>query len=766
MGVRAITAATLFALGAAALLLERGLTRILSFALAHNQAALLVAATMLAAALGARASARAGRARGAGWHARLGLAGAVSLALGLLALARVEVETAELLRSPRAALELAALLAPFALGWAALGGLVAALLARAPQRLAPQCAALLLGLAAGAWAASPLLRGPGAPACVALAGALLGLAGAVSARGRAPALAAGAVCAALALVLGVLRPDLIPEPRPDASVKHLASTRGALFSRWGEAFRVDVFERGPELRIVYLDGSWSGSLHRFDADLAAVGGLEADPRGLVYALAPSPPGRVAVLGADGGREVLQALGHGAREVVAVEEDPLLVALLEDVFADYTGRLARRDGVTLRGEGVRAFLAREFGGFDVLHLAAPRSQAASSAALASALVPPESLQLSAEALAAMLRSLSERGFVSLHVGELSWEEPLLSLRLLATVRAAYRRLGVRAPGPYIVVLTTEGFGQLTTLLLGRSPLQEAQLERLLAAVAELPGAALRYAGGRVFDRGPAVELLLQPDRALDAWLARQPWNLRPITDDTPYPWRWQPLRAPWSEGAVALPGDVHDGRRERLLLWLLGVSLGLAAWLAASAAAEGRPAAARRLALPLLGVGAACGQAGLLQGLAPLIGDPLRSLGLVLPALFAWAAVGSAVSPFLRSGRPGRLAVALLPALGFAGLRLAAAPGALAPAAVAPLALVLTGSFGLTAGALLPATLGAAAGPAGPARAAAGLAAAFVAGALLAALVAMLWGFALLLGLGAVLAAAAGLLAEAPPRRPA
>jgi hypothetical protein len=754
MGVRAITAATFFVLGAAALLLERGLTRILSFALAHNQAALLVAATMLAAALGARLGARRGRARGAAWQAGLGLAGALSLALGLLALARTDLETAELLHSPRIALGLAALLSPFALGWAALGGLVAALLDRAPRRLAPQCAALLLGTAVGAWAASPVLRGPGAPACVALAGALLGLAGAVSARGRAPALAAGAACGALALALGVLRPGLIPDPRPDASVNHLGSTQGALFSRWGEADRVDVFERGPDLRIIYLDGSWSGSLHRFDGDLAAVSGLGADPRGLVYTLAPRPPGRVAVLGADGGRELLQALSHGAREVVAVEEDPLLVALLEDVFADYTGQLARHAGVTLRSEGV-------------LHLAAPRSQAASSAALASALVAPESFQLSAEALAAMLRSLSEHGFLSLHAGELSWEEPLLSLRLLATVREAYRQLGVRTPGPYVAVLTTEGFGQLTTLLLGRSPLEQAQLERLLAAVAELPGAALRYAAGRVFDRGPAIELLLQPDRALDAWLARQPWNLRPISDDAPFPWRWQPLRAPWSEGALGLPGDVHDGRRERLLLWLLGGALALAGWLGVSAAGGGgRGGAVTQLALPLLAAGAACSQAGLLQGLTPAIGDPLRSQGLVLPALLAWAAVGSAVSLRLRARLPGRLAVALLPVLGFGALRLALAPAALPAAAVAPLAVVLPGSFGLAAGALLPATLGAAAGPDGPARAVACLAAAFVAGALLAALVAMLWGFALLLGLGAVLTGAAALLAAPPPLRPA
>ena len=74
----------------------------------------------------------------------------------------------------------------FLFGAAALGALLAGALGSAPRSCAPHCAALLLGLAAGAPLAAGLLGGPGAPSCLALAAGLLSVGGALaSAKGSA-----------------------------------------------------------------------------------------------------------------------------------------------------------------------------------------------------------------------------------------------------------------------------------------------------------------------------------------------------------------------------------------------------------------------------------------------------------------------------------------------------------------------------------------------------------------------------------------------------
>lgn len=792
MGGRAIAAVGLFALGVAAPLLETGLTRVLSFKLAHNLAPLLVAGTMLAISLGARAAARAsarvrvtgrapaGSAASRGGLAGVGLAAAAALASGGALLAHLRVEMAESFDSPIQALRLALLLAPWAAVWAALGGLAGSLLGG--LHLTWGCASLLIGLAAGSGGAALLAGWAGGPSCLALGGALLAGVGAACGRRRAPWLAAGAGCAALGLALLACLPSLLPDPVADRSVKHLGSVAGALYSRWGPLARVDVLDTSVEtgglgLRAVYLDGTWSDSLLRFRGDTGALAWLKTDPRGLAYRLLSSPPGRVAVLGAGGNRQVLQALAQGASSVEVVEESPAAAALLSDVFAGSTGQLGRHPSVTLRREGVRAFLAREPGPFDVVQLAAPRTLAASSAALASAGVVAESFQLSAEALELMLRRLSERGVLSVHVGELSWEEPLRSLKLLSTVREAFRRLGVRDPRRHVAVVTSEGFGQLTTVLLKRTPIGEPELEGLLAGVATTPRAALRFAAGRVFDRGLAVDLLLQPDRALDGWIARQPWNLRPVVDDTPFLWRWQRLRPPWAEAAAALPGDIQDGRRERLLLWLLASSLLVLGWLALSPVGGAPRAGGSALALAVLGMAAASCEAGLVNRLAPLLGDPLQVLRIVVPAFFAWAALGTAVGARAAARRGLRIAIALAPAAGWVGLRVGLASpldGGLAASgpALAVLAAGACAPFALSLGALLPLVLAAGSplAESDPAQVAAGLgclAAAFVAGALAASVAAMLWGFAAVLAAGAAgVAVAAGLGVPGARARPA
>jgi len=781
-----ITATALAAVGIAALLLETGLTRLLSFKLAHNQAVLLVAAIWLGAAVGARLVACGGATPGPTLRAALGVLGALAAALGTLVVCSWELETGEPLREAWVGLRLAGLLSPFAVAAASLGALVVAGLSLPPGptpldrvrragRSAGPAAALLLGMSAGALLATPLLGAVGAPRALLCAGALLGLAGALLAWRHAAA--GAAAIAALGLAAVALLPGLLPDPVPDASIKHLPAAGRRVVSGWGPTARLDVIEHAPSRpRLVYLDASLSTSLPPAEAALADLEALTGGAGALAYRLAPQPVQRVAVLGAGGGREVVRALLEGAGAVLAVEEDAALVALLERVLAENAAQLPSA-AVTLHRQGVRAFVAEQTGSFDVIELAAPRSRVAASAALASAAVEPESRLLTAEGLASMLRRLSQHGVLSLRVGELDWETPLLTLRLLATVREAYRQLGVSDPQRYIAVVTTPGFGQLVTLLFSRTPVPDDALERLLEAVRAIPGAALRFAAGRVFDRGLPIELLLQPDRALDRWLAAQPWRLRPVSDDSPFPWHWRP----WSEIWVASEGgdvDIHDGRRERLLLGLLLASLALAAALIGLPLPRRATGQRPRAGLLLLGAAAGLCQAGLAAGLVLVLGGAASILGVLLPIFFAWASVGCLASSRLRSALASRVSPRwpavrlLLAAAPLAGLILVrlCAPALLGLASASALlawgvAWLALAPFGFCIGALLAWALEDAAeragGAAGVAAACGCLAASFVAGALLACVLAMEWGFGSVLAAGASALSAAVLAATRP-----
>jgi hypothetical protein len=750
-------AAALAALGLAALLLEVGLARTLAFAWRPEAVPLLVALASLGAGPGALAAARGGGLAG-GRAAALALAAVGALAAGGLWLAHGAAASASGGRAAALALAL-----PFAAAWAALGALVAALLARAPEQLPSRHAAQRVGLAAGALAAAPLLDALGAPACLALAGAALAAAGALAAARGWPALAAAAV--ALALAGLALRPAWLPEPAPDPASKDLDPAQPHSFSRWGALARVDVVEppARPELRLqlVLRDAQWSSALDRFDGDLAAWAQRPPDALALPYWLGAAPPGRVAVLAGGGTREILEALARGAREVVAVEEGGNAAALLAAAFTDLGDAEGRHPRVTVLRAGVRRFLAGAREDFDVIQLAAPAQPAAPSAALASALVAPEAFLHTSEALAQMLARLAPDGVLCAHFGEPDWEAgPLRTARFLASAREAFRRLGVADASRHVVVATSPGFGLVASVLLRRAPLTDLELEAFLGRLPALPGVAVRYAAGRVFEHGLLAELLSRPAPARGAAA------LAALSDDAPFLAPRRPL-------ADALRAAAGGG----LLLPALGLAGLLALGLALHPPAAARGGAPRRgagLFCLTLGLASALCLAGLAQRLAPALGDPGAALGIALPAFYACAAAGSAAAPWLARGRGGLLALGALPGLGALALvcGLGARPEVLL-AAPGPLRLLAAvgaaAPFGLALGALFPLGLRAAARAAqsAPARVAwcqGVVAAGAGTGVLLAGPVALAGGLGAVVSAGALLAAgAAALLVRLAPR---
>jgi hypothetical protein len=474
-----------------------------------------------------------------------------------------------------------------------------------------------------------------------LAGGLLALAG-VGRDGAGRAAAA----AALALSLAALWPALLPQPVSRAARDPLVAGAAPERSHWGARLRVDVYRvdlGGVPLAAVFHDGAQVEARRLFDDAGESARALAAEPVSLPYRALASAPRRTAVLGVGLERSLEAALHFGAGRVDAVtplaEEAARIRRGLEQTHA--ADVLAR---VALHAEEPPGFLAGAEAGYDLVMLRAPASRAVQHAATAAPYLLAEASWLTRETLGSALGLLDEQGWLAVELVEGDFEaRPEAAATLVATLREAAERLGMRDFARHVVVATSGGFGDFVSVLVKRSPIGDAEAERLLGAVSALPLGAARFVAGHVFHAGPVAEVLVRPRRPPASWRADAE-GVRVLDAERPF-------LASFRDGlpTALLPA----GRGDPLLaLWLVATLLAAASGLACA----GRGARPGRLrgaaALAAAGVGAACHQIWLVQRLAPLLGAPTRSLSIALAALAAGVALGAIGAP--ACGRRGRV----------------------------------------------------------------------------------------------------------------
>jgi hypothetical protein len=626
------------------LLLELAWTRILSFQLPWTAVYPALGLAKLGLALGALAAAR----RPGRWLGACAPLGGLSAAAAYLLLARDPAGFASLdpQRVPAAVATAAGLLA---LPQLALGALAAGWVERVGARSG--LASIGVGLALGCVLGAPLLALLEPPACAVLAGGLLALAGV--ARGGAGRAAAAV---ALALAGAALWPALLPPPASRAARDPLIAGAAPERSHWGARLRIDVYRvdlGGVPLAAVFHDGAQVEVRRLFDDAGESARALAAEPVSLPYRALESAPRRSALLGVGLERALEAALHFGAGRIDAVtplaEEAARIRRGLEQTHAaDVRARVA------LDAEEPPGFLAGADAGYDLVILRVPASRAVQHAATAAPYLLAEASWLTRETLGCALRLLGEQGWLAVELFEADFEaRPQAAATLVATLREAAERLGMRDFARHVMVATSGGFGDFVSVLVKRSPIADAEAARLLAAVAALPRGSARFAAGHVFHAGPVAEVLLRPRRS--------PASRRSDAEGV------RGLDAGWpflSSFGDGLGAPLPPARRpDPLLVFWLGAALLAAGAGVAGAGLSGRrgapPGGLRRAAaLAAAGVGAACHQIWLVQRLAPLLGAPTRSLAIALAALAAGLALGAVLAPVC--GR--RIRVWLWPAL--------------------------------------------------------------------------------------------------------
>jgi SAM-dependent methyltransferase len=706
----------------AALLLEVSYTRVFSFKVSSYYTYLIIGLALLGIGGGGVFVALVRRLREiptARLLLGLGLAGGAAIGIGYFAVAAVELSTHEPPSSPAQVARLAWVCGVLFSNFLAIGLIIAVIFTRRPEAIHRLYFADLAGAAAGCAAAIPAMLLLSPPGCVFASGAVLALAGLRHGIAAERRLAGVAAVLSLGLLLGAAFPGALPDPVPDP-VKTMAPRKMArwgftsVFRKWHPLFRVDVLESKliPGRKALIHDGDWGSALYAFDGDLAALGErYDASSRHLPFAVARERP-RVLIVGSAGGNEILASLYFGAARVTAVELNPVTVSLLRDRFAGYTGHLAERERVTLVNAEGRSFLSRDDSEYDLIYFVAPDSYATMNAAQASGFVLVESYLYTTEMVAEAVRHLAPGGILCMQFGEVDYlTKPNRTARYLATARKAFGEMGIDDFARHVLVATNVDFPiELATILLRTTPFTKDQVDAFLRVADAIPKGGVRHAWGHEGDhRAPNAVITVPPD-GLERLYRRYAYNIRPVSDDSPFFWHFARFRDVVFGGNPALRKKLgpEDGKGEQALVVMLAVATAFSAaflllpFLTVRDRWSRLPAKARGVVyFAALGLGFMFFEIALLQKLTLFLGYPTYSLTVTLFALLVFSGLGSAATAWYGEARNRALpvlvgillALTVFYAVGLErvvaawigqplGLRIALAVGVLAPLGLA------------------------------------------------------------------------------------
>jgi predicted membrane-bound spermidine synthase len=366
------------------------------------------------------------------------------------------------------------------------------------------------------------------------------------------------LCLGAALALLVAGNGLAGVPRI-ARPPHVATLfRRELLSEWNSFSSVRVFAgrfqtwalspgyAGPRFSMLDLliDGIGGTQIVNFDGDprsLARYAYLEDDLTALGQQLVPAA-GSELIVGPGGGVDVLQAVRRGRRDVTLVEINPLVVRVVNQDLAAFSGSPYRLPGVRTFVDNGRTFLLRSRRQWDLIDLTW-----VDFGGSATALAFSENYLYTVEAYRELLRHLRPGGCFAflraLGFGELVVSD---SMRGVAVAAEALRREGVADPGRQILVagaISPYHPRPMCYVLVKRSPFSAAET-----------AFAREFLRRRDFvpiwlpDGGPAAEEIVPPfslfsgviratittpERDLDRFYRQAPYDVAPATDDNPF-----------------------------------------------------------------------------------------------------------------------------------------------------------------------------------------------------------------------------------------
>lgn len=570
------------------------------------------------------------------------------------------------------------------------GTAVGLLLALRPQAVGRTYAANLIGSAAGCLVAVATPSLVGAAGMILLSAALGALAGLAfipkSISNRWIWILPHGIAALVLLALAVRPPTALGvrlSPYKGLSYALQYPDARLTFQAWNSFSRVDVVDASairslpgqgftcsrqpPPQRGLFVDGDNLSPI----TQVADPGGLAPLTDCLLLAIPYRlrPEADVLVLKPRAGIDVLIALAEDARSVTAVEPNPLVVEAVAAQGA-WAADVYDHPRVSLFQETGRAYLAQEAPAYDVVLLSMPGTyHPVTSGAYSLA----EDYTYTVEGFTAALERLDEGGF--LVVPRWLQVPPSESLRAFAL---AVEAVESTSGDPARSLAALRSYNQML-ILARRGPFTPAEIAQIRAFAPErgfdlvyLPGIESQEANQRNVLASPDyyrafTGLLAAEDR--DAWIAGYPFDVSPPTDNHPFFghfFRWRQARE-----VMAMAGHVWQpfGGAGYLVLVALLIIATLAAALLVllplAAPSGTRAALGRRrtilglLPFGLLGLAYLLVEIPLLQRLILFLGHPTYAMATVLGTLLLFSGVGSLLSGRVRLGTSVGLLVGLV-----------------------------------------------------------------------------------------------------------
>ena len=294
---------------------------------------------------------------------------------------------------------------------------------------------------------------------------------------------------------------------------------------WAGSWAMPQELRAPTpMRVIKIDGAAATMMFEHGDELDKHQHIDWDITSFAHEMRPDGP--AAVIGVGGGRDLLVAAHYGHEPIVGVELNDEIVALHEEIMADFS-RVTKIPGVELVSDEARSHMSREQRRFSVITMSLIDTWASTGAGSYSL---SENGLYTVEAWQVFVDRLEDEGIFTVS----HWYHPKApgeTARMLALALEVLWRRGVEDPHKHLILL--QNF-EVATLLLSPTPYSDADLDAMQKA-----------AGKRGFSmvatprKGPVHAGLLQQLWAIDSqealwiWSSKQELDLTPPTDDRPF-----------------------------------------------------------------------------------------------------------------------------------------------------------------------------------------------------------------------------------------
>lgn len=429
--------------------------------------------------------------------------------------------------------------------------------------------------------------------------------------------------------------------------KGLTEEGNVIFSRWNSFSRVTVWgSLDNDAVLIMIDADAATLLSRGGDDLRRHIPQAERVEALAYRLRPRA--RALIIGPGGGDDVIMARLFSAREVTAVEVNPIIARdiMMTEPFLSYSGRLYQQPGVRLIVDEGRSFIRASRERYDVIQGTMVDTWAATAAG---AFALTENNLYTVEAFTDYRGHLFDGGVLSMTRWYL--EPPDQLLRLFSLARATMQKMGIGRPDRHLMLVrgpTEPGTTRApATFLFGRSEFTDEET-REVRAVAHRNGFTVLYTP---LDRPPNdFTRLAETEDPRQIWDSYES-DISPPTDNRPFFFNTVRLRNLGT--ALRSAGEWRKTNLGTFVLFcLLGITtaLTLVFILGPLAVARGRVLAAgtgAKLACLLyfacLGLGFIILEVVLVQKCILFLGHPVYSLAVVLLSLLGFSGAGSFLS---------------------------------------------------------------------------------------------------------------------------